>query len=187
MRVRAHGKYAKQRKDSPRAIATCDYSGLIVRHADLVKQYEYRGRGLVWTGFWVHPKFLDKPNPQNLTPLIKMDPVPILFPRPDNIIDAQTTIATSIGEISIDVSGSSNITLTQEQYNNGKFNFFGAISANIIIYIPNVFNQFYANNTTTGAFTIYMLPEGSVAPGVLLPRDTNILIANTMTSIQRIF
>ena len=73
MQVRNHGKYTKMRRNDPRGIARCDYSGLMVRHADLIRQMEYRGTGLVWTGFLVHPKFADKPNSQNLTLFIRLD------------------------------------------------------------------------------------------------------------------
>lgn len=87
MRVRNHGKYTKMDKKSPRAIGRCDYSGMMCRHSALIRQMEYRGTGLVWTGYMVNPKFSDKPNAQNLTPLIKLDPVPITNARPDNEID----------------------------------------------------------------------------------------------------
>ena len=69
MQVRNHGKYTKMSSRDPRGIARCDYSGLMVRHADLVKQKQYRGRGLVWTGLMVSPKFADIQNPQELITL----------------------------------------------------------------------------------------------------------------------
>ena len=87
MRVRNHGKYTQMMKSSPLAIGRCDYSGLMVQHAKMIRQMEYRGNGLVWTGYLVNPKFADKPNPQNLVPYIKLDPVPISNARPNNEID----------------------------------------------------------------------------------------------------
>lgn len=87
MRVRNHGKYTQMSMKNPRAIGRCDYSGLMVQHAKMIWQKEYRGSGLVNTGYLVHPKFADKPNPQNLVPIMKLDPVPILNARPDNVID----------------------------------------------------------------------------------------------------
>jgi hypothetical protein len=156
MQVNNHGKYTKMSKRYPRGIARCDYSGLMVRQASMKRQYEYRGTGLVWTGFMVNPKFSDVPNPQNLTPLIKADPVPIVNTRPDNIIDAQTTLPTSTGAITIDVSGSQNVTLTESQFDNGSITFTGVLGANIIIILPANYNQFYANNLTTGGFTLGM-------------------------------
>lgn len=83
MQGRNHGKYTKFRKNNPRAYGLCDYSGMDVRHMDMVRQMEYRGSGLVWTGFMVNPRFADEPNPQNLSPLIRLDPVPVKDPRPD--------------------------------------------------------------------------------------------------------
>lgn len=169
MQVRNHGKYTKMSKRSPRAIARCDYSGLMVRHADLARQMEYRGRGLVWTGYLVYTKFLDDPNPQNLTPRIKLDPVPIPSARPDNQIEAQGTLATSVGVLSLDVSGNSNITLTAEQFDNGEFNFTGVLTGNIIIYVPNTYNQFFANNLTTGGFILSMQIEGMSSGALVIP------------------
>lgn len=91
MRVRNHGKYTKMRKDNPRAYGLCDYSGMDVRHMDMVRQMEYRGSGLVWTGFYVNSRFADIPNPQNLSPLIRLDPVPVNNPRPDpQLVQANT-------------------------------------------------------------------------------------------------
>jgi hypothetical protein len=66
----------------PDAVAQCDYSGQIVMHKDLCPQMEYSGKGLYFTGFWVHKDYLDLPNPQKLAPPIKQDPIPVRNPRP---------------------------------------------------------------------------------------------------------
>lgn len=78
-----NGKYTRIEKNNPLAVGRCDQSGFLCRRADLKKQMEFRGNGLVWTGFWVHKRFLDKPNPQLLTPRVFADPYPITMPRPD--------------------------------------------------------------------------------------------------------
>lgn len=169
MQVRNHGKYTKMNKYSPRAIGTCQASGLMVRHCDMELQKEYMGTGLVSTGRLVNPKFLDKPNPQNLTPRIKLDPVPIPSARPDSQIDAQGTLATSVGVLTLDVSGNSDITLTPEQFDNGEFNFTGILTGNITIYVPNTYNQFYANNLTTGGFTLSMQILGNPSGALVIP------------------
>lgn len=83
--LKHHGKYTRFDKDNPRAVAICDYSGMLCMHEDLVRQMEYRGNALVWTGFMVNKRFADKPNPQNMTPLLMPDPIPVQFPRPDPI------------------------------------------------------------------------------------------------------
>lgn len=192
MHVRNHGKYTHMRKNDPRGIARCDYSGLMVRHSDLIRQMEYRGTGLVWTGFLVYSKFADKPNAQNLTPLIKVDPVSLKDSRPDSEIDAQTTIATSTGAITIDVSGNTNVTLTPEQFDNGSITFTGVLTGNILVLIPNTYNQFYANNLTTGGFTLGMQVIGN--PNLTLPISAadpvtlqGPMVVNTTTNLQIVF
>ncbi len=81
------GQWTKIRPSNPRAIGVCDYSGMFCAHRDLVKQMEYRGNGLVWTGFWVNKKFADKPNIQMLAPIMMPDPIPVYAPRPDTAVD----------------------------------------------------------------------------------------------------
>ena len=85
--MRIHGKYTKVEKNNPRAVGQCDFSGFMGRRMDMTRQYEYIGNGLRFTGFWVIPKFADKPNPQLLPPLVKIDPIPIRDPRPDTWIE----------------------------------------------------------------------------------------------------
>lgn len=158
------GKYTKLRKNQPRGLGVCDYSGFLVRHKDLIRQYEYRGNGVSWTGFWVHPKFADKPNPQNLTPIIRLDPIPLDHARPDPIV-----YDVSVSTLTLDVSGNSNITLTQEQSDNSILNFVGTLTGNIIIYVPATYNEWYANNLTTGDYTLSMQIIEHVTPNLLIP------------------
>lgn len=192
MQVRNHGKYTKMQRNNPRGIARCDYSGLMVRHCDLVRQMEYRGTGLVWTGYMVNPKFADKPNAQNLVPLIRLDPVPIPNARPDNQIDAQTTIATSTGILFLDVSGNANVYLTYSQFDNGEFNFTGVLTGDIIIYVPNTYNQFYVNNLTTGDFSLSMQLIGNSGPALLIPTADpvtlqGVQVVNTLLNLQIVY
>jgi hypothetical protein len=76
------GRFVRINQNSPDAVARCDRSGQLCNYNDLVKQMDYRGSGLVWTGLYVNKYFLDVPNPQSLNPLIKPDPVPLDHPRP---------------------------------------------------------------------------------------------------------
>lgn len=179
-------------KNNPRGIARCDYSGLMTRHSDLVRQMQYRGTGLVWTGYFVNPKFADKPNAQDLIPLIRLDPVPLNDSRPDSVIDAQTTIATSTGAISIDVNGSANVTLTNSQFDNGSIAFTGVLTGNIIVFVPATYNQFYANNLTTGAFTLGMQIIGNPNFTLNIPTadPTTLLgpqVVNTSLNLQIVY
>ncbi len=58
----------------------CDYSGEMFEK--LYKQYEWAGDGKIWTGLWVGQKYLDVPQEQLRTPIIKDDPKPVANPRP---------------------------------------------------------------------------------------------------------
>lgn len=192
MQVRNHGKYTKMNMLDPRGIARCDYSGLMVRHSDLVKQMQYRGTGLVWTGLMVSPKFQDVPNPQELIPIIKLDPVPLENPRTDSQVDAQTTIASSTGEISIDVSVPSNRTLTLEQFDNGIINFIGLLTQDIFVILPASYNQFYANNMTTGGFKMGLQLVGNTNFTLDIPPIDPItqkgpIVVNTSLNLQIVY
>ncbi len=192
MQVRNHGKYTKMNMRDPRGIARCDYSGLMVRHADLKKQKQYRGTGLVWTGLMVAPQFEDVPNAQELIPLIRLDPVPLKNPRTDSQVDAQQTISSSTGEITIDVSVIDNRILTQEQFNNGIINFTGNLIEDIIIIIPASYNQFYANNITTGGFLLGLQLVGNTNFTLNVPPINPItrqgpMIVNTSLNVQIVY
>ncbi len=58
----------------------CDHSGEMFEK--LHKQYEWAGDGKIWTGLWVGQKYLDVPQEQLRTPIIKDDPKPVDNPRP---------------------------------------------------------------------------------------------------------
>jgi hypothetical protein len=62
-----------------------------MRH-DLVKQYQYHGQSLVWTGFWVHKNYVDKPSPWMKTIILKADPVPVREPKPGLGADAPVVV-----------------------------------------------------------------------------------------------
>ena len=58
----------------------CDYSSEMFEK--LYKQYEWAGDGKIWTGLWVGQKWLDVPQEQLRTAIIKADPFPLPNPRP---------------------------------------------------------------------------------------------------------
>ena len=58
----------------------CDYSSEMFEK--LYKQFEWAGDGKIWTGLWVGQKWLDVPQEQLRTPIIKADPLPLPNPRP---------------------------------------------------------------------------------------------------------
>lgn len=67
--------------DNPRPWGRDDITGLPVMHDDMVKQMEFIGTGLAWTGFLVHHSDADQPNPQLMPPRLPIDPVTISNPR----------------------------------------------------------------------------------------------------------
>ncbi|MGL5718714.1 MAG: hypothetical protein ACRCX2_37260 [Paraclostridium sp.] len=77
------GEYV--RKDIIEPVGTCDYSGFLFSKSDLVKQYDWRGNELVWTGAIVGRPYVDEPNETNRPPQIKGDPKAVLNPRPFGI------------------------------------------------------------------------------------------------------
>lgn len=83
--MRLNNSYLNISFKDPLPIAQCDRTGFIVMHKDLVWQMEYYGNGLRNTGWLVHKKFVDKPNPQLMVPPIYKDPQPVPNARPIKI------------------------------------------------------------------------------------------------------
>lgn len=81
------GRWLKIRPRDPRARAICDVSNTECMHDDLVPQMAYRGQGLVWTGALVNKRFVDRPNMQEMTPIIPPDPIPVYMARPDTYVE----------------------------------------------------------------------------------------------------
>ncbi len=158
------GKYTKQNFNRPRGLATCDYSGLLYRYEDGVKQYQYRGNTEAFTGNWVNPVYADKLNPVELAPIIRLDPIPFKHPRPDPIVYDDNLTQTNI-----DLTGLVNPLLTVSQLNVNTVIFSGTLAADIFVFIPNTYLEFYANNVTTGNFTLNLEVEGTPYPGLVIP------------------
>lgn len=82
MSMRPKGKYVSIDINFPEGLGICDYSGFVFNHKDLVKQMEWRGNGLIWTGYMVGKPYLDTPNEQLRPPILPPDPIPLRLPRP---------------------------------------------------------------------------------------------------------
>jgi len=88
------GKYITIDPNNPHGAGVCDDSGFVFNHKDLVKQMEWRGNNLVWTGLMIGKPFLDVPSQQNRPPLSKRDPIPIKNARlPEDYIDSDSNPA----------------------------------------------------------------------------------------------
>ena len=82
MSYNPRGKHFKVDMKSPLGSAICDKTGFRMRHCDLVKQYEYYGDTLTWTGYMVGKWYVDTPNPSLRPVKLKPDPVALVNPRP---------------------------------------------------------------------------------------------------------
>lgn len=79
--MRPKGRHVSIREKNPKAVGICDYTGFIHLKQDLVRQMEYRGDRLVWTGFYVGKDYQDKPNQQLRPPMLPPDPIPVVDAR----------------------------------------------------------------------------------------------------------
>lgn len=76
------GKHFKIDVRRPLGSALCDKTQFRMRHCDLVRQMEWYGNTLQWTGYMVGKWYVDRPNPAGRVPILKPDPVPLNNPRP---------------------------------------------------------------------------------------------------------
>jgi hypothetical protein len=81
LRYSPKGKYVTVNDRNPKALGICDYSGFVFNRVDMVRQMEWRGNSLVWTGMIVGKPFADKPNEQGRAPILPPDPIPVTLPR----------------------------------------------------------------------------------------------------------
>jgi len=81
MSYRPKGKHVRIDASAPRALGICDYTGFVFNRVDLIRQMEWRGNALVWTGFYVGKPYADVPNAQLILPILPPDPVPVREPR----------------------------------------------------------------------------------------------------------
>ena len=70
--------------NDPQPVGRCAKSNFMVPKSELVKQMEFRGDRLVWTGHWVWNRFADQPNPQLRATHIQPDPPPSYPVLPDH-------------------------------------------------------------------------------------------------------
>jgi hypothetical protein len=173
------GKYTYSSFDNPEPLARCDYSGLMCRHDEMVKQMEYNATGLYWTGYMVNPRFADLPQPHHLMPPVKIDPEPVMLARPGPLI-----VVDEIELTTIDVSGNTNVVLTSEQFAYNNFIFEGILTGNVIVFLPNVFNEFSATNNTTGDFNLSVQIQNLSYPNITLPENEPLYIASTGYTLQ---
>lgn len=79
--INRRGRYYRVDVNNPQAKGICDRSGFAFNQSDLIKQMEWRGESLEWTGLTVGRPFLDEPNEQFRTPEVGPDSIPVENPK----------------------------------------------------------------------------------------------------------
>jgi hypothetical protein len=173
------GKYVRTNRQHPTGIAKCDRSGLIVNHKDLCKQMEYSGAGLYWTGLWVYKKFIDKPNPQNLAPRVKIDPVPLEHARPSWMVAQEQP-----NPINIDVSNGNEVDLSNGRTGYNPLVFYGTPSSAVSVRFPVCIGNWVLTNNTSQAINISFLGPISVTnPISTIDASTTASVVANMQSL----
>ena len=99
--MRPHGR-ARVSSRNPQAFAICDRCGFLKNHVDLGFQYEYGGAGLYNTQMLVCGRCMDVPQMQLKSIVIPADPLPILNPRTQNYVQAETDKRQVSGDDTVD-------------------------------------------------------------------------------------
>lgn len=81
MSKRPHGKHVFIDTDNPMALGICDVTGFVFPRSEMVKQFQWRGNALVWTGLYVGQPYASVPNETLRPPISIPDPVAVKDPR----------------------------------------------------------------------------------------------------------
>lgn len=85
---------ARVSSTNPQAAAVCDRCGSVYNHCDLTWQHDFRGPVLQNTRILVCRRCLDVPQEQLRTIVVPADPVPIMQPRTQDYLAAETDYST---------------------------------------------------------------------------------------------
>lgn len=81
MSNRPHGVNVYIDQDYPSALGICDVTGFVFPRHEMVRQMEWRGNALVWTGLYVGRPYASSPNECNRPPISFPDPIAVRDPR----------------------------------------------------------------------------------------------------------
>ena len=79
----ARSRYGHLDRMNPEAAARCDRGGEIRKRSELMKEMFWAGNRLMPSGFLCCAQHIDRPQPQDRIPPIRIDPVPVDSPRPN--------------------------------------------------------------------------------------------------------
>ena len=99
--MRPHGR-AKVSTRSPEAFAICDNCGFLYNHSELRFQFQWAGNKLVNLRQLVCRRCNDIPQTQLRAIILPADPMPVMNPRPQNYLVAETNYRTTSGQDTVD-------------------------------------------------------------------------------------
>jgi len=76
--------------------------------------------------------------------------------------------------VQIDVSGTGDFNLSGVQLNRISYRFVGALTGNRTIRVPNTIQQYWVDNSTTGAFSLFVATAAQVTPVEVLQNNRSI-------------
>ena len=88
---------AKTNPNNPQAHARCDRCGFIYQHCDLRWQFDWRGATMQNTRVLVCTPCYDSPQEQGRAITVPADPIPIINPRVESYVDAETDFFRTLG------------------------------------------------------------------------------------------
>jgi hypothetical protein len=96
---------ARTNPANPQAHARCDRCGFIYNHIDLKWQMDWRGATMQNKRILVCDTCLDDPQQQGRAIVVPADPVPILNPRVESYVDAETDFFRTLGSTTDHTTG----------------------------------------------------------------------------------
>ena len=130
----------------------------------------------------VYKKFADKPNPQDLNPVIPSDYEGPYDCRSDDVICPPPKPI-----LTFNASDGPEITVSQDEFiKNIGFIVEGALTADLVIIVPPVFKSFAITNKATGSFDVYMQLSNDAYEKIHLDQNAETLIGNDTQNLIKI-
>jgi hypothetical protein len=93
---------ARVSPSSPRAAGVCDRCGFVYNHHQLKWQFDWAGASLINKRLLVCNRCYDEPQQQLRAIVIPADPMPIVNPRPEGFVTAETNYRVTSGQNTTD-------------------------------------------------------------------------------------
>lgn len=158
---------AKTSPSNPRAHAICDRCGFRYNHYTLRWQMDWAGASLINKRLLVCDRCYDEPQQQLRAIIIPADPVPIINPRPEAFVDAETDYRVTSGQYLVPVSVSGDGTTATFTFSISSSITPPAVGSGVIVrgMVPQNYNGTYVvtASSSTPVWTI-SIANGSVAP-----------------------